>query len=47
MKLHIVRDEKDQNKLTVHLDVILDKYRVKHGDDVWRDSDRFGDFDDM
>lgn len=45
MKLHIIRDAKDHNKLTVHPDVDLDKYRVK--DEDWRDSDQFDDFDDM
>lgn len=43
MKLHIVHDVKDHNKLTVHLDVNLDKFRVKP--EVWRDSNQFNDFD--
>jgi len=46
MKLHIVRDAKDHNLLTVHLDVDLEKHRAKPDKDVWSDDERFSDFDD-
>jgi len=42
-KLAFVIDEKNQNKLTINLDVDLDKFRVK--DTIWRESDYFEDYD--
>lgn len=41
MKLHIVRDVRDHNKLTVHLDVDLEKYCPE--ENKWKDSDLFDD----
>ena len=43
-KLEFVIDEKNHNKLTINLDVDLDKFRIK--DTTWRDSDFFEDYDD-
>ena len=45
MKLRVIRDKKDHNKIYVHLDVDLDLVTKAYRDKVWKDSEGYGDGD--